>query len=263
MVRSRGEAESRQLVHAARSERRQLRRAAVERRHDMSHERKIKLTNASNTVFQLGVDRQIRLMSLDDFGKIFGPAPQRLIADSHLKMVGFESINQITNRGPAMKKATGLTSIWSMGQFPPGDQTVIIVPYRPSTDATFGSIVKDDYFGPVPADRLKQVAALRCFSPMGNIARKSAPRKGGVMPLAASVDLQNNVLTLVSFDLPSHPETRLYLNNAWDLPQKDPFTGDVFNSYNDGPPAPGSRRWDHSMNWKASRRQRNSPRDSR
>jgi hypothetical protein len=202
-------------------------------------QREIKLTNASNTVFQLGVDRQIRLMSLDDFGKIFGPAPQRLIADSQLKMVGFESINQITNRGPAMKKATGLTSIWSMGQFPPGDQTVIIVPYRPSTDATFGSIVKADYFGQVPADRLKQVAGAVLFLADGKYRSKIGTSQKRVMPIAASVDFQNNVLTLISFDLPSHPENRLYLNNAWDLPQKDPFTGDVFNSYNDGPPAPG------------------------
>ena len=190
-------------------------------------------------------------MSLDDFGKLFGPAPQRLIADSQLKMVGFESINQITNRGPAMKKATGLTSIWSMGQFPPGDQTVIIVPYRPSTDATFGAIVKDDYFGQVPADRLKQVAGAALFLADGKYRSKIGTSQRRVMPMAASVDFQNNVLTLVSFDLPSHPENHLYLNNAWDLPQKDPFTGDVFNSYNDGPPAPGKRRWGRFTNWKA------------
>jgi hypothetical protein len=187
----------------------------------------------------LGVDRQIRLLTLTDFGRIFGPAPQRLISDGQLKMVGFETANQITNRGPAMKKATGLTSIWSMGQFPPGDQTVIIVPYRPSTDATFGSIVKADYFGQVPPERLKQVSGAILFLADGRYRSKIGTSQKRVMPMAASIDFQANVLTLISFDCPSKPENQLYLNNAWDLPQKDPFTGDVFNSYNDGPPAPG------------------------
>jgi hypothetical protein len=202
-------------------------------------QRELKLTNASSTVFQLGVDRQIRLLGPTEFGRAFGPAPQRLIADGNLKMVGFETANRITNRGPALKKASGLVSIWSMGQFPPGDQTVIIVPYRPSTDSSFGSIVKADYFGQVPPERLKQVSGAVLFLADGRYRSKIGTSQKRVMPIAASMDFQANVLTLISFDLPAHSENQLYLNNAWDLPQKDPFTGDVFNSYNDGPPAPG------------------------
>jgi hypothetical protein len=46
------------------------------------------------------------------------------------------------------------------------------------------------------------------------------------------------VLTIVTFDLLEGATE--YVNSMWEL-QKDPFVGDVVNSYNDGPPAPGAK----------------------
>ena len=49
--------------------------------------------------------------------------------------------------------------------------------------------------------------------------------------MAASFDFQENVLTLV---IPTISKDERYVNAKWEL-QKEPYKGDVINSYNDGP----------------------------
>jgi hypothetical protein len=51
-------------------------------------------------------------------------------------------------------------------------------------------------------------------------------------PVLGSYDAANRVLTLVQFTLPKGASR--YVNSMWEI-QKDPFSGDVVNSYNDGP----------------------------
>ena len=46
------------------------------------------------------------------------------------------------------------------------------------------------------------------------------------------------MLTLVQYDQPEGATD--YVNSMWEI-QKEPFAGDVVNSYNDGPPAPGAK----------------------
>jgi hypothetical protein len=53
-----------------------------------------------------------------------------------------------------------------------------------------------------------------------------------------SYDPGARLLTLVRFDRP--PGASDYVNSLWEI-QKEPFRGDVVNSYNDGPPAPGAK----------------------
>ncbi|NMC41629.1 MAG: hypothetical protein GYA43_10760, partial [Bacteroidales bacterium] len=53
-----------------------------------------------------------------------------------------------------------------------------------------------------------------------------------------SYDSENNVLTLLFCNLPENVTT--YVNSAWEL-QKDPYSGDAYNSYNDGPLDDGSQ----------------------
>ena len=53
---------------------------------------------------------------------------------------------------------------------------------------------------------------------------------------AGSYDAQRRVLTLVQYTRPAGVAP--YVNSMWEV-QRDPYNGDVINSYNDGPPAPG------------------------
>ena len=201
--------------------------------------RQMKLTNAANTEFQLDASRDIRLLDADAFGKLFGAEAQAALGDGKLKLVGYESANTITNRGAALKKETGLVSIWILGMFMPGPETVIIIPYRGGDEAELGPVVKDDYFGKVPAERLHITPEAILFRGDGQNRGKIGTSQRRAKPVAGSIDYQAGVLTLVSFDLPEKPTEQLYLNNAWSLPQEKPFVGDPFNSYNDGPPGPG------------------------
>ena len=56
-------------------------------------------------------------------------------------------------------------------------------------------------------------------------------------PFVCSYDFSKNVLTIL---IPEVHKDSLYVNSKWEL-QKQPFSGDVINSYNDGPLADGSQ----------------------
>ena len=199
--------------------------------------RQMSLTNTAKAKFQFGVHRDIQLLMASDFAKLFGGEAQASLTTDKLKWVGFQTGNVIVNSGPAMKKETGLVSIWILSMMNSSPETVIIVPCRGGSDSELGPVVKADYFGPVPPERLKITPEAILFRGDSHYRSKIGVSQRRVKPMAGSMDFQAGVLTLVSFDMPANPAERLYLNNAWDLPQKNPFVGDVLNSYNDGPPA--------------------------
>src|SRR5262249_48370931 len=97
-----------------------------------------------------------------------------------------------------------------------------------------------DYFGRVPPDRLRVSAQAIWFVGDGKYRSKIGVPASRVKPVAGSIDLENGVLTLVHFSIPQDPTAGGYVNNLWGA-QTDPFRGDVFNSYNDGPPEPGKQ----------------------
>ncbi|HYC84202.1 MAG TPA: DUF6786 family protein, partial [Chryseosolibacter sp.] len=52
-----------------------------------------------------------------------------------------------------------------------------------------------------------------------------------------SYDPDAGILTVVRYDKPADAVD--YVNSKWEM-QTEPYRGDVINSYNDGPPAPGA-----------------------
>lgn len=202
--------------------------------------RRVKLRNASDTAFDLDVERTVRLLDAVQFGKRFGSEAESVISQSGLRMIGFSTENTITNRGDAMTTDGGLVSIWTLGMFQPGPETFIIVPYRAGDEAELGPIVNSDYFGEVPPERLHVTPEAILFRGDGQFRSKIGVSPQRVKPVAGSIDFKRGVLTLVHFSLPDDPPGALYVDNAWNLPQPEPFAGDAFNSYNDGPPEPGA-----------------------
>jgi hypothetical protein len=200
--------------------------------------RQIKFTNAARTPFDLEISREIHLQKAHHFGKLFGADAQSALSAGKLKMVGFQTINTITNRGPAMTREKGLVSIWSLGQFPASQRTQIVIPYKGGDDTGLGPIVNSDYFGRVPADRLRFTPEAIWFLGDGKYRSKIGVPQQRVKPVAGSIDMQQGVLTLVHFSMPTDPTAFSYVNNIWGK-QEQPYQGDVFNSYNDGPPEPG------------------------
>lgn len=202
--------------------------------------RRMKLTNASEMEFDLEVLRRIEIHNARGLAATFGDEVARAVAAEKLPWVGYESENTVTNRGDVIVEEDGLISIWILGMFHPGEKTVIIVPYNTGDEAKLGPVVTDRYFGKVPGDRLKITDKAVLFLGDGKHRSKIGTSQTRAKNVAGAIDFDRRVLTLVQFTMPDHPHEEFYLNNLWDLPQKSPFTGDVFNSYNDGPTEPGA-----------------------
>ncbi|OHB84751.1 MAG: hypothetical protein A2V98_23535 [Planctomycetes bacterium RBG_16_64_12] len=201
--------------------------------------RRMKCQNASGAEFDLAVTRDVRLLKASDLATLFGEAAAGLMTQGRVKMVGFETINTITNRGETMTREKGLVSIWSLGMLNASSQTVVIVPYKPGEESRLGPPAKSDYFGRIPPERLKILPEAILFLADGKGRGKIGTSQKRARNVLGSIDFQAGVLTLVQFTMPDDPTGHDYLNNMWGFEQEEPYVGDVANSYNDGPPEPG------------------------
>ena len=201
----------------------------------------MKFQNTSGTHFHLDVTRGVRLLGSSDLKKLLGESAAGKIAASGVKSVAYETDNKLTNRGPDMTREKGLVSIWILGMMNSGPQTVVIVPYKSGEEAELGPVVKSDYFGTVPAERLQTLSEVVLLRADGNFRSKIGISQRRARNVLGSYDFQNNVLTLVHFSMADDPTKDLYMNNQWGGPLAEPYKGDIANSYNDGPSAPGKK----------------------
>ena len=117
--------------------------------------------------------------------------------------------------------------------FTPTPQTIVIIPFSPISD--FRSHITDNYFGSIPSERLQVKDSVLYFTCDGKYRSKIGLSPAIAKPIAASYDFAKNVLTLV---MPEVHKNAPYVNSKWEI-QKEPYKGDVINSYNDGPLADG------------------------
>jgi len=193
----------------------------------------MRLENYSQTVFDLRVDREVRVLGQEEAVNELGITPVKAV-----KMVAFESTNKMTNTGSeAWKKETGLLSIWILGMFNPSPRTTVVVPFNTGDESTLGPVVNDAYFGKVPSDRLVVKDGVMFFSGDGQYRSKIGLSPQRSKPTLGSYDAVNQVLTIVQYNKPQGVTD--YVNSMWKL-QDEPYKGDVVNSYNDGPPEPGA-----------------------
>jgi hypothetical protein len=188
-------------------------------------QRDIKLTNYSSTNIALLAQRAIRLVSKASAESALG------VDLAKAEFVGYESINKITNSGDKpLDRQSGAVSIWVLGMFIPSPGTVIIAPYNRQAE---GPIVNDEYFGKVPADRLKilEDAGAVLFKADGKCRSKIGLSPARARNILGSVDFGNNILTICQFSKPA--DAKDYVNSMWTANQENPFAGDVSNAYND------------------------------
>ena len=187
------------------------------------------ITNYAGYTFQMEINRQVGILEPEAIEREFG------IYLGNLEAVGFQSLNSITNTGETdWAKGSGLPSIWILGMFNPSDQTVIIVPHESSDNPEF---VTDNYFGLIPPDRIIRSDTLLLLKGDGKYRCKVGIAPSIARNITGSYDAGNHVLTLVKFDIDSSGD---YVNSKWEH-HKDPYKGDVLNSYNDGPLQDGSQ----------------------
>ena len=153
--------------------------------------------------------------------------------------MAFESENDLHNTGTSAWVAeTGTLCLWILGMFRPSDLATVVVPFVAGDENEYGPVVTSDYFGTIPADRLKITNEAIFFKADGKFRSKIGVSPRRAKNVAGSYDPLNSVLTIIQYDLPAG-ETA-YINQLWEI-QAQPFKGDVMNSYNDGPLADGSQ----------------------
>ncbi|MEJ0032503.1 MAG: DUF6786 family protein [Bacteroidota bacterium] len=183
------------------------------------------IKNYSGYEFVFLIERRVRLLRAPEVESILGAKiPQGV------QHVAFETLNRIENKSPMQwKKETGLMSIWLLGMMTPTDSTTVIIPFHPSENSK--SLITTSYFGEIPADRLTIKDSVLYFRCDGRYRSKIGLPPSIAKPVAASYDFSRNVLTVISFNV---NDVGMYVNSKWEI-QRDPYSGDVVNSYNDGP----------------------------
>jgi hypothetical protein len=197
----------------------------------VTFERAMSLENHARSTFQLHARRTVSLLDSASVGKQLGLEPPPSV-----RWVAFQSDNRITNTGSKpWREETGLLSVWILAMFPPTDDTFVVVPFD---RAGQGPIVNDSYFGKVPAERLRvdERAGVLIFKCDGKHRSKIGLSPARALPVLGSYSASARLLTIVQYDKPKGA-TR-YVNSMWEL-QREPYGGDVVNSYNDGPTEPG------------------------
>jgi hypothetical protein len=197
-------------------------------------ESNITLSNYSGTRFDVLINREVRLLERASAWRELS-----MPSSEHIALIGYESRNVLRNVGPtAWRKETGLLSIWIMGMFPPGQAATIVVPIKQGAESELGPSVTSDYFGAVPAQRLKVTESAVFFSGDGRFRSKLGINARRSLGKLGSFDAARNVLTLVQFTQPENSTD--YVNSRWMI-QDDPYAGDALNAYNDGPANPGEK----------------------
>jgi hypothetical protein len=193
----------------------------------------ITVENYTGTQFKFRIERKVTLLSVKDINKQFS------IDVNGLNCVAYSSDNKLINKGEvAWKKETGLLSIWMLGMFNPSPAVIIVIPFRQGDEKILGTKVNDNYFGKIAGDRLKVSGDHIFFRADGKSRGKIGIPQLRATGVMGSYDSDNKILTLLICSLPE--ARRDYVNSAWQI-QENPFSGDAFNSYNDGPLDDGSQ----------------------
>lgn len=192
--------------------------------------KQMSLTNYAGTPLSIGIDRSIAIL-----GRAAIDSALSLSADTAVHAVGYRTINTLTNSGAnAWTERTGMPCLWLLDMFNPSPATTIIIPYGGDTKTKPATT---DYFGEIPADRIRYEAGVLFFKADGKSRGKLGIHPPRAKPMAGSYDAQHQVLTITLFDV--EPAAR-YLNQEWNT-TKPPFSGDAVNAYNDGPLADGGQ----------------------
>lgn len=188
--------------------------------------KKASIENYSGTKFDLDITRKISVLGRNDVVKFLN------VSDLNgLKYVAFETFNMLINVGSDWDKKRGTLGIWILGMFNPSDKTTVVAPFSFARSPQL--LLTNDYFGEVPQDRWAVRDSTVFFRGDGKWRSKIGIAPASAKPVAGSYDAEKGILTIIQFDLDPVGD---YLKSTWQH-HADPYGGDAFNSYNDGPVA--------------------------
>jgi hypothetical protein len=199
-----------------------------------SFKKEFRLINYSGTVLNIGIERTISLLDRKTIGQSLG-----IDLPGSISSVAYQSENVLNNLGTkAWTRETGMLSIWMLSMLNPSPEVTIFIPYIIGDKNKQGRIVHDDYFGKVPSDRLIIENGIIYFKADGKYRSKIGVPPQRASEYSGSYDASRGALTLLWCDLPKGRTD--YVNSKWEI-QKDPYSGDAINAYNDGPVEDGTQ----------------------
>ena len=190
----------------------------------------MRLINYQGTELTVTIKRNIKILERQDI-----VSKLDIVIDDSVKTVGYTTENTLINKGSLpWTTETGMPCIWILDMFNPSDQTTIVVPFMGDT---ISKPATTDYFGEIPANRIKFADSILFFKADGKSRGKLGIHPSRAKNIAGSYDAEKKILTLILFDVNNGGE---YLNQEWNT-DKSPFSGDAVNAYNDGPLASGGQ----------------------
>ncbi|GAA3554840.1 DUF6786 family protein [Snuella lapsa] len=189
--------------------------------------KKASLTNYSGTTFDINIKRTVNLLSKDAITSHLG------LDNNAFSVVAYETLNEVKNTGNFdWTENTGTVSIWLLCMLNPSPKVTVVAPIRGGEVSKLGTRVNDNYFGKISEERLKTTNDAVFFKADGKSRGKIGISPKRATKYIGSYDAENGILTVLEIAQPQVDDK--YVNSAWEI-QEDPFSGDVFNSYNDGP----------------------------
>jgi hypothetical protein len=201
-------------------------------RRNVALKKETEVTNYVGTRLKLRIDRAISLIETPEIKFGLG-----IDINPGVKAVAYTTDNTITNLNDfEWTEETGTICIWILDMFNPAPRAVTFVPYNEGDESELGKIVTSDYFGEVPADRLKTDATMVYLKTDGKYRSKRGLNGKRTKAIAGNYDPDSKRLTVIAFEV---DPSAVYLSQEWN-PEKNPLTGDAMNAYNDGPLDDGS-----------------------
>ena len=199
---------------------------------DIMLTKEMKLKNYQGNTLDISVERKISILTDSEIASNLD-----VILPEGISSVAYSTDNMITNNNDyEWTKETGTVCIWMLDMFNPSDSAVTVIPYNKGNENELGIVATTDYFGEIPADRLKDIDGVIYLKTDGKYRNKLGLNGKRTTGISGNYDPIAQRLTIVTFDV-SPQET--YLNQEWN-PERDPLKGDALNAYNDGPLEDGS-----------------------
>ena len=187
---------------------------------------RIQMKNVKNVAFDLTVERKVEILDRQALEALLGETFKK-----EMRFVAFRTTNTLKNESKSALPEEGLIAPWILGQFKPSAVNSVLLPFRGAPE-----VIKRDYFGVVPEDRLKlELTAdggVARFKADGQMRTKIGVSAAGATGWLGAWDAQRGVLTLVNHSLP--PAGAVVPDCNWTDPNPKAKSGDVATSYNHG-----------------------------
>ena len=198
----------------------------------VSFRKEMELTNYLGNKLKVQVDRKVSLIESSEIESSLG-----IKMSPNLSAVAYTTDNEIVNLNDfAWTDETGTICIWILDMFIPAPKAVTVIPFNEGDEKDLGKIVTSDYFGEIPAGRLKIEGNIIYLKTDGKYRSKLGLNGKRTKAVAGNYDPGMKRLTITTFEV---NKDAIYLNQEWN-PTKNPLIGDAMNAYNDGPLDDGS-----------------------